>query len=123
MAFKITSARPIAPKDVSNKAKAPESKIGPMTVHLGGRSQPAPVVAPPNADVVDPHQDKKRAAAKAVRAMAAKSAKDAKDREERLARELVEERRAREEAKAKRFARARSASDVSEPVKKKMPRP
>ena len=118
MAFKITSARPIAPKDVSNKAKAPESKIGPMTVHLGGRSQPAPVVAPPNADVVDPHQDKKRAAAKAVRAMAAKSAKDAKDREERLARELVEERRAREEAKAKRFARARSASDVSEPVKK-----
>lgn len=118
LAFKITSARPVAPKDVSNKAKAPNAKVGPMTVHLGGRPKAVPVAVIPEVEIVDPHLDKKRAAAKAVRAMAAKSAKDAKEREEHLAREQAEERRAREAAKAQRLAGTRAATDGGEPLKK-----
>ncbi len=118
LAFKITSARPIAPKDVSNKTKAPLNKIGPMTVHLGGRPKTVPVADTPEPTAIDPHQEKKAAAAKAVREMAAKAAKEAKAREERLAREVIEERKAREEAKSKRFARAQSAANGAAYVKK-----
>lgn len=117
LAFKLTSAKPSVPVDVSNEVKAPKV---PLTVHLGApktdvKPAPRPVPAPTSAD---PLAEKKRAAKEALRAKAAEASAEARAREEAGAKAREEERLAREAAKAERLQKARKAADATRKPKR-----
>ncbi len=117
LAFKLTSAKPSVPTDVSNEVKAPKA---PLTVHLGApktevKPAPRPVPAPTSAD---PLAEKKRAAKEALRAKVSEAAAEARAREQAGAKAREEERLAREAAKAERLQKARRAADATRKPKR-----
>jgi ATP-binding cassette subfamily C protein LapB len=120
LAFTVTSAKPETPEDVSNRPKAPKA---PLTVHLGSqgrgalKTKVAPAAHKP-APVVDPLVEKKRAATEAVRRKVADTAREARLREEAAEKLRVEEREAREQAKALRVEKARQAAEAARKPKR-----
>lgn len=118
LAFKLTSAKPAVPKDVSNEVKAPKA---PLTVHLGApRAEAKPAAARPASAVkpVDPLAEKKRAAKAALRAKAAEATAEVRAREEAGAKAREEDRKAREAAKTERLEKARKAADATRKPKR-----
>lgn len=103
-AFRISSAKPVAPKAVSNTQKPPVKKVGPITVTVGGRNKVAQeakaqaVVARGAAPKNDPNAEKKRAAAAALKDKIAETKRQMEAREETLSQEIADERKAREAA-------------------------
>ncbi len=122
LAFKLSSAKPVVPTEVSNERKPPKA---PLTVHLGKAQtlrkkaskpvakQAKPVAKASVVEPLDPLEEKKRAAKEALRAKASAAAAETRAREEASAKAREAERKAQEEAKAQRRERAREVADTA----------